>query len=89
MKIELLVNSVALLITEETEIVGVFNSNTDARRALEQAVSDHWVCPCTLCDDRDFTAPLDYDQPYLFRLYADGCDDEYVTLRMTYAPVYH
>jgi hypothetical protein len=89
MKIELLENSVALLITEEYEIIGVFNNTGDARAMLEQAVSDHWVCPCTLCDDRDFTAPLDDVVLYQFRLYADGCDDEYVTLRMIYAPVYH
>ena len=88
MKINLLENSVALLITEDNDIIGVFNSTPDARALLERAVSDHWVCECTLCDDRDFDQPLDYDQPYEFRLYQDGCDDEYVTLRITYAPVY-
>jgi hypothetical protein len=89
MKITLLENSVALLITEENEIIGVFKSTPDARALLERAVSDHWVSESTLCDDRDFTAPLDYDQPYTFRLYEDGLEDEYVTLRMTYAPVYN
>ena len=88
MKIELLKNYVALLINEDNETIGAFNSTPDARLTLEQAVSAHWACPCTLCDDRDFTQPLDYEQPYVFRLYADGCEDEYVTLSMTYAPLY-
>lgn len=89
MKIELLENSVAILTNEDGEIIAVLNSMQDARAALERAVSDHWVSDCTLCDDRDFTQPLDYEQPYSFRLYSEGCEDEYVTCIMTYAPVYH
>lgn len=58
----------------------------DVKSKLELAVSLHFDVPSVgLCDTRDFNMPFDYEQPYEFILY-NG--EEYVTLIMTYAPIY-
>jgi hypothetical protein len=88
MKIELKKGFMAVLTEENGDVIGLLASTPDARLALETAVSEHFTCDCTLCDDRDFTQPLDYEQPYQFRLYAEGCENEYVALTLSYAPIY-
>jgi hypothetical protein len=88
MKINVKNGFLAVLSEENSNVIGLLASTLDARIALETAVSEHFDCDCTLCDNRDFTQPLDYEQPYTFRLYAEGCENEYVTLIMTYAPIY-
>lgn len=59
---------------------------------METAVSIHFdVDCCGLVSDRDFMYSFDYDQEYEFVLYngsGSGDDDEYVTLFMTYAPLF-
>ena len=90
MKIELKKDQIAVLREESGDIVGCFMSNNDAKQAIETAVCLHFdIAQCNLADERDFTPPSDYEQPYsvfLYRLSAD--DDEYVTLTMTYEYIY-
>lgn len=92
MKIETKLGYVAILREESGEVVGVFMPSLDARENMETAVSMHFDVACGLVSDRDFTQPLDYDQEYTFVLYngdgGDNRDDEYVTLFMTYAPLF-
>lgn len=90
MKITLLKNQVAILKEESGEIVGAFQSTYDAKQVLEQAVAEHFdVAVVGLNTDRDFDAPLDYEQPYEFVLFKSSGEDEYVTLIMTYAAIYN
>jgi len=91
MDIKLSSNHVAILMEESGEVVGVFNAGKDVKSKLEDAVSRHFdVASVGLCDTRDFNMPFDYEQPYEFILYnGDGTEaEEYVTLIMTYAPIY-
>jgi len=89
MKIEIKPKFIAVLREDSGEIVGCFTANVDARQAMEQAVSAHFDCDCSLSDDRDFVQPFDYNQPYTFRLYtSEDATDEYATLTMTYSPIY-
>lgn len=86
MDINLKKNYVAILTEQSGEVVGVFNAGNDVKSKLELAVSLHFDVPSVgLCDTRDFNMPFDYEQPYEFILY-NG--EEYVTLIMTYAPIY-
>jgi hypothetical protein len=89
MKIKLKPNHIAVLSEENGGIVGCFTSNNDAKSSMEQAVSEHFDCVCSLSDNRDFEQPLDYEHPYTFCLYlSEDARDEYVTLTMTYASIY-
>ena len=90
MKIQLKKDHVAVLQEESGEIVAVFGSTDHADPLMEDAVRSHFDRTCTLIEPRDFEQPLDYNQPYKFRIYdgIDDLDDYYVTLRMTYAPIY-
>lgn len=89
MKIELRQGYIAVLQKESGEVVGVFNSTEDAKQVLEQAVREHFDWDTVgLFDNRDFIQPFDYEQPYDFVLYKDTGEDEYVTLTMTYTPIY-
>lgn len=79
----------AILKEESGEIVGAFQSTNDAKLVLEQAVAEHFdVVTVGLCDSRDFFQPFDYEQPYEFILYRGMSEEEYVTLTMTYTPIY-
>lgn len=92
MKIETKRGYVAILREESGEVVGVFMPSLDARGCMETAVCMHFdVATCGLVSDRDFTQPFDFDQEYTFVLYngsGSGDDDEYVTLFMTFAPLF-
>lgn len=91
MKIELKNQYVAILKEESGEVVGVFHSTTYANNSMMNAVSLHYDVPMVgMNTDRDFVQPWDYEQPYEFVLYrSTGHDeDEYVTLTMTFAPIY-
>jgi len=88
MKIKLKQDQIAVLKEESGEIVGCFRPNEDAKQAMETAVCLHFdIAGCNLSDERDFTPPLDYEQPYVFHLYTKD-EDEYVTLTMTYEYIY-
>lgn len=87
MKIILNENFLAVLQTENGEVVALFSSTTDAKAALEKAVSQHFGCDCVLTDLRDFEQPLDYQQPYTFSLHEE--EVVYETLIMTYSPLYN
>jgi hypothetical protein len=86
MKIQLKKDCVAVLSEESGETVAVFGSLEHADPHMEDAVRRHFDTDCTLVDPRDFNQPFDYDQPYKFRMYNE--EDNYITLRMTYAPLY-
>lgn len=90
MKIQVNKGYIAILKEESGEIVGAFQSTNDAKLVLEQAVGEHFdAVTVGLCDNRDFVQPFDYDQQYEFILYRGSEDeDEYVTLTMTYTPIY-
>jgi hypothetical protein len=89
MKIEIKPNCIAVLKEDNGEIVGCFTAKMDARQAMEQAASEHFDCVCSLSDDKDFVQPFDYERLYTFRLHASqDATDEYVTLTMTYSPIY-
>ena len=86
MKIKLKDNHVAILRDEVGDIIGCFKSNENAMYAMEQAVSEHYVCRCSLVTMKDFEQPNDYHSTYLFRLLLE--EEEVVELIMTYAPIY-
>lgn len=89
MDINLKKNHVAILTEKSGEVVGVFNSGNDVKSKMEDAVSMHFdVASVGLIDPRDFNMPFDYEQPYEFVLYKSSGEDEYVTLVMTYTPIY-
>lgn len=91
MKIELKPGYIAVLQEQSGAIVASLSANQDARNAMERAVREHFDCDCYLLTDKDFTQPLDYDSEYKFNLYKqepNGDDDEYITLNMTYTPIY-
>lgn len=89
MKIELRQGYVALLKEESGEVVATFKSSVYANSDMMTAVALHFdVGAVGLNTDRDFVQPFDYDQPYEFVLYKSTGEDEYVTLRMTYVPIF-
>lgn len=89
MKIQLKENYVAVLKEESGEVVGVFKNSTYANDSMMTAVGEHFdVAMVGLNTDRDFIQPFDYEQPYDFVLYKDTGEDEYVTLTMTFTPIY-
>ena len=91
MNINLKKNYVAILTEESGDVVGVFMGGNDVKSKLEEAVASHFdLASVGLDNPRDFDMPFDYDQPYEFILYnGDGTEaEEYVTLIMTYAPIY-
>lgn len=92
MKIKLNREYVSVLSEQSGEIVGVFNPSNNAQVLMEKAVGAHFDCECTLVEPRDYEASIEYEQPYVFRLYTgdaeDGSDDEYVTLTMRYTKIY-
>lgn len=89
MKIKLNKGYIAILKEESGEIVGAFQSTNDAKLVLEQAVSEYFdAVTVGLCDNRDFVQPFDYDQQYEFILYRGISEDEYVTLTMTFTPIF-
>jgi len=91
MKIQLHPDFIAVLQEQNGAIVAALSATHDARNKMEKAVREHYNCDCTLSDERDFVQPMDYDQEYAFKLYKEdpnGDDDEYITLKMTYTPIY-
>ncbi len=91
MKIELKLGYIAVLQEQSGAIVAALSATHDARNKMEKAVREHYNCDCTLSNERDFDQPMDYDHEYAFRLYKEdpnGDDDEYITLNMTYTPIY-
>lgn len=89
MKIEIKPQQIAILKENSGEIVGCFTANADARRAMEQAVSEHFDTDCSLSNEQDFVQPFDFEKEYTFIL-LDWFDTEetHITLTMTYAPIY-
>jgi hypothetical protein len=104
MRIKLLAGQVAVLLdSEDNSLIAVLKPNVvkfedgnieesatlDARPALEQAVSEHNCCDCTLVTDVDFDES-DFAQHYTFRLYngEDESDDEYVKLTLLRTAIY-
>jgi hypothetical protein len=81
---------------ESGEVVGVFNAGKDVKSKLVDAVSRHFdVASVGLGNPRDFNMPFDYEQPYKFILFKGKAvgehatdEEEWVTLVMTYAPIY-
>lgn len=88
MKIQIYPNHVAILQEENGEIVGVFKSSLDAKETLENAARSHFDYDVTLTDNRDFIQPWDYNQPYSFHVHDETEEGYYVTLYLTFAPIY-
>lgn len=88
MKINTQGAQVAVLKEENGNIVGVFKASIDAKKDLEDAVSSHFDYEATLVDNKDFYQLWDYDEPYSFHLKDETEEGYYVTLYLTYAPIY-
>jgi len=96
MNINLKKNHVAILMEQSGEVVGVFNSGNDVKSKMEEAVASHFdLVSVSLHDARDFNMPFDYEERYEFIVCegnsskGDGVyQDEYITLIMTYSPIY-
>lgn len=89
MKIELKKGYVAVLKEDSGEIVAVFKPSPYANRDMMTAVASHFdVASVGMDTDTDFTQGFDYEQPYTFVLYKGTDEEEYVTLTLTYEPIY-
>jgi len=89
MKIKVFENHVAVL-NHGKEVVGLFKSIEDAVPVIERAVKEHFDCKDVIVSPAlsDFAQPLDFEQSFTAAVYHSEGEIAYITLVLTFAPVY-